>query len=350
VRAPALLLVAAAGLAPVARAEPPPPEGRAFVEVAASAAEVFVGEPFTLALRVGVDAEWFEAHAVPLFPAPLDLPVHVEAPGFLEAATPAAAGGEPAGAPVRFALGDAPVVARREALPEVRGDGPAFQVASVVRRVVADVPGRVALAAPRLRFAYATEFHDDLVRGRVPVDAHEVSVAGAPVEVVVRPLPTEGKPEGHTGAVGRFELRAETDARRVEVGEPFALRLRITGEGNLASFGTPRPSLSGFHLLGVRDDRETPVRTVTLDLAATGARVTEVPPIALASFDPQAREWRTVRSAPLPLEVTAGAGAPASATPARGGGRAAGFPFAVLVGFLAGLAVLVALLLRMRAR
>ena len=48
-------------------ADEPAPETRAFVEVHGPDTTVFVGQPFTLRLRVGYDGAYFEKHAAPLF-------------------------------------------------------------------------------------------------------------------------------------------------------------------------------------------------------------------------------------------------------------------------------------------
>ena len=53
---------------------------RAFVEVDGVPARAWVGQVCELTVRVGVDAAWFAAHAVPLTAQALDQPFHVQIP------------------------------------------------------------------------------------------------------------------------------------------------------------------------------------------------------------------------------------------------------------------------------
>jgi hypothetical protein len=184
--------------------------------------------------------------------------------------------------------------------------GRTFRLFEVRRTLVAEAAGEVVLAAPVVRYSYATRFREDALGGRVPEDRHDAVVRGEPLDLLVKPLPEEGRPEGFGGAVGRFTVEAA-----LAEGGPGVLRVevRIRGEGNLARFDPPRlDGLEGFHGLGVLDDRGVPVRTVTYDLAPEKG-VAALPPIRLPQFDPVEERWRVAETAPIP--VLAGAVAPA---------------------------------------
>jgi len=53
------------------------------------------------------------------------------------------------------------------------------------------------------------------------------------VFIAIAPLPSEGRPEHFTNAVGSFTLTSDVDASRVNIGEAVALRITLQGTGNL---------------------------------------------------------------------------------------------------------------------
>ena len=58
------------------------------------------------------------------------------------------------------------------------------------------------------------------------------NIYSPPAQIDVRTLPSEGKPESYSGAIGQFnmELSADSDSTRVE--EPIMLSLKLSGSGN----------------------------------------------------------------------------------------------------------------------
>jgi hypothetical protein len=267
-------------LAAAAGAEEP----HAFVETEVAREACWIGEAVQVTLRVGVERAFFDRNAVQMFQQRLDVPVHVDAPWLAELRTPG-------GAALTLALNDAIVAAAQ------RPDRDGFTVVEVAGTLRPDAPGEFVLAAPRLRYAYATKFRENLVYGRMPVDRREGFATGPRVVLDVRALPPA--PDGYTGAIGRFRVRADAPTRDVRAGDVFKLTLTITGKGNLDRIGTPRLALPGFHVYGARDDR---AGTVVYDVAAIAA-VAEVPAIPFVAFDPEAGVYATVRTDPIPLTV-----------------------------------------------
>lgn len=283
--------------------------GRAFIELSAGRDTCFVQENIRVRLRLGVEARFLEANMVQLFHRELDMPVQVQAPWFE---------GLPASPPqvgASFAFSDS--VAKAQAHEQTVA-GKQFKVLEVERSYLPTDAGRLTVPAPILRFAYATRFQEDFVKGRVPLDRRHALVRGKPLTFDVRPLPTKGRPAGFTGAVGQFTVSAEARPRTVLLGTSFKLILQIAGTGNLGSFAPPRLDLKGFHVLGQVDnkDKVQTHRIVTYDLAPLTGTVREVPPIRFAFFDPRAEAYRTVETAPLPLDVE----------PRAGGGNATPWP------------------------
>lgn len=284
---------------------------RAFVEVRAEPETCFVQQPLLLRLRIGYDADWFAAHAVARFQQRLDLPVEVNAPWLEELAgaaiLPADRDRDPA--PAVTLVGNGRLL-RATPADDATRNGVRYRVVEVVQRVLPRQAGELALAAPRLRFTFASRFLDDLMHGRMPADETTVTIAGQPRTIAVRPLPEAGRPAGFTGAVGRLKLRVTADRTAVAVGEPVTVTLEITGAGNLAFFAAPRlDDLPGFHVLGRTEAGDRTSRTFRYQLVPLHADLRAVPPIEFWHFDPEPPgAYRALRSASLPLRVEGGPG------------------------------------------
>ncbi len=298
------LALACVGAAVATAAEP----ARAFVEILCSSERCYRNEPLRVVLRVGIDRDWFRAQAVQLFRQPLDLPVAVSAPwwtalaGAERLADPPAAPGRPT---LRLVVNDAAIAAA--ARPEISIGGRLFTVVEVERRYLPTAPGTLLVAAPSLRFCYATSFEDDLFHGRVPKDRRDAYVEGEPCRVTVEPLPVEGVPGGFLGAIGRFEVRAEADRELVKEGETLRLTFHVqsSGDSNLETIPALRlDDLQGFHVYGQTESRAPGRLTATYEIAPTGSAFSAIPPIRWAYFDPAPPgRYAVATTPPIPLKV-----------------------------------------------
>lgn len=338
-------------------------EGIAFVETEVARGTYFVHEPIRVRVRFGFEERFLRDDVIQLFRRELDVPAQLQAP-WLDVAPGDAGyaedGGDTTGP--SFALNGG--VARGTRRDVVR-DGRRFTVIELERRRLASVPGELAIPAPLLRFAYATRFRDDSIRGRVALDRVDAFVAGEGVALRIQGLPEEGRPPDYGGAVGRFTVSAEARPREVEVGASLELVLRIEGEGNLGSFHAPRlHELDGFRVLGALEERDEGALVATYDLAPRSDRVSEVPAIRFTYFEPpppataaEVREagYRTVETPAIPIRVRA---RPLEAPAAKAAPRAEeprrSVPIGTLVALVASslalLVVLVSIRVRARAR
>jgi len=69
--------------------------------------------------------------------------------------------------------------------------------------------------------------------------AYAATVASNELIIQSRPLPSNGKPAGFSGLVGKFTLAASVDSAVVHAGENNTLHIKITGSGSLAGFLLP---------------------------------------------------------------------------------------------------------------
>lgn len=302
--------------------------GYAFIEVVLPPRAPFVGEPFVLRLRAGVDGDVLESNLVQLFRQRLDVPVQLDHPWFEGPRPNSAPGGVNAIGPPRAAGASTPDLAPEEPtedralarvalgaeiLPTARhiergADGRRFSVFEFERTYSADAAGVHAIPAPRLGFAYALEFRDDLVAGRVPVDRRDAFVLGASQSLTVRALPEAGRPFSFHGAIGRFSLEARVSATDIALDETTLLSVTVTAAGELGEFATLRVDrVPGFTVRGTRETTVGRARTIECELAPMGAGTLVIRPLEFAYFDPEREAYIELATAPFTVNVAAGA-------------------------------------------
>ena len=73
-------------------------------------------------------------------------------------------------------------------------------------------------------------------------DVVTLSRKSAPVLVKVRPLPPDAPPGYEPGNVGTLQLDVSISPSHVQVGEPFTVRVQVSGDGNVRALSPPRVS------------------------------------------------------------------------------------------------------------
>lgn len=73
--------------------------------------------------------------------------------------------------------------------------------------------------------------------------SQRVELTSNQLTLKVKPLPSQGKPEDFTGAVGRFDMQPEISTTDAVTDEPITFRMRISGEGNFSLIQTPELDL-----------------------------------------------------------------------------------------------------------
>jgi hypothetical protein len=140
--------------------------------------------------------------------------------------------------------------------------------------------------------------------------AQDISVNAPALEIQVKPLPVEGRPDGFSGAVGKFEFAATGTPDRVKIGEPVSMTLTIKGSGNFDRIGQPPlAEPEGWTTYSAKqkfDDGGNAgtegVKTFELPVTPT-AKKTTMPVFVFSFFDPEAAKYVTLKSAASPLNV-----------------------------------------------
>ncbi len=120
----------------------------------------------------------------------------------------------------------------------------------------------------------------------------------------------DGRPESYIGAVGRFRLSAKLSPQQVKTGDPMTLVLALSGEGALESAKAPdlskNPAIAkNFKIYDATEQTKDGVRRFTYSLRPLTAEIKEFPPIEASYFDVQTERFDTLRTDPIPLEITA---------------------------------------------
>lgn len=163
------------------------------------------------------------------------------------------------------------------------------------------------------------------------VQRKPITVRSPEVIFSVIPLPGEGRPENFSGAIGDFTLKVSADRGQLEVGEPLKVAIEISGQGNFDRIDPPPfpesqtwktyAPTSSFVENG---NSYTGSKTFEMAVVARDAGAKEIPPLSFSFFHPGKKNYVTVHSPPLPIEIKAGAVAtgttaasPAPPTPAQ---------------------------------
>lgn len=158
-------------------------------------------------------------------------------------------------------------------------------------------------------------------------------VRSAATTIEVSPLPSVGRPAGFDAAnVGKFTLAARVDRNDVGVGDAVTLTLEIAGRGNLHQVGLPAlPKLPGWksyepRVTTVIDPSTGVTGTKSAEILLLPERpgTVEVPPLALAFFDPDTGRYTQAVAPGFALRASAAPGS--GATTASPGANAAGGP------------------------
>jgi hypothetical protein len=144
------------------------------------------------------------------------------------------------------------------------------------------------------------------------MNTRQLTLTSEGVTLKVKPLPTAGQPADFAGAVGQFTLmsRLAQPPGELRVGDPVAVDLIVTGQGNFDSLSSPLPAESEgwkqYPSKVVQEYRGTglePGSQMWNQVIVPQQPSSEVPAFALSFFDPATGTYQTVVSPPLPVRV-----------------------------------------------
>ncbi len=266
-----------------------------FLSVRAVPERVVEGQPFTLVLDFGWDANGRFNFAN------LILPWWGELPGAIELEDPGIA-------PGATKVEGVTVNDQRQVVVEDLGatpDRPGFRHLRLRKNFLPSRAGQLEISTGFLEFGRLSDRRTIFSSGRDKEKSYFVDSPSFSIDVV--PLPTEGQPLDYTGAVGSIFATASVDARDVLVGDSLKLTVDWKGEGNLEFFEVPDLSridaFSGFRVYGKTEEKAFDRRRVIYDLTPLSDQVDRIPAVPLQVFDPDDGAYGTVRSEVIPIRV-----------------------------------------------
>lgn len=144
---------------------------------------------------------------------------------------------------------------------------------------------------------------------------------GSPVTIAA--LPTEGRPDDFSGAVGDFDIAVRADRTNGTVGDPLTLTTSITGVGNFSRVSTDGlpagngwktyPANSEFH--PADSARLSGVKVFEQSVVPTDAGTCQIPAVAFSYFDPAKEAYVTKTADPISMEIAPGTAPALGAAP-----------------------------------
>lgn len=140
-----------------------------------------------------------------------------------------------------------------------------------------------------------------------------------PIEIEILPLPEEDKPLNFKGDVGRFDITASVDKKKVEEGQPVTLKIKIKGTGNIKTVSSPNiPEIPDAKLYDSGSSENISKQDYTVQGEKIFEKVIipkrdgrfEIGPIGYSYFDPIAKRYIKKNIGPIYLDVTESEEAP----------------------------------------
>lgn len=199
--------------------------------------------------------------------------------------------------------------------------------------VVNGVPYRKALLASHALFPIKAG--DSVIdeyriksRVRMPVQnnygfglgrAQEFTSASQKVNIKVKPLPPEGKPDDFAGAVGQFEVQTSIEGQKFPAHQPFSLRVRFEGLGNAKMIDLPQIQWpQGVEIYDIKSESKffkDGRSYIQFDLLMIPRQTgpLSIPEVSFSLFDPVGKKYYQKKTSAIDLEISEGIG------PAPGG-------------------------------
>jgi len=158
------------------------------------------------------------------------------------------------------------------------------------------------------------DFFDDPFFGRR--ESYEYTAKSNTVKIISVELPQKNVPSSFNGAVGEFNLNANIDKAKVKANEPIALKLEISGTGNLQLINVPEVKLpTGFEKYEPkvneqisRSNKISGKKTIDYLLVPRISGKMEIAPVEFSFFNPNSKSYTTLNTNSFTIEVLKGTG------------------------------------------
>ncbi|MDR4507558.1 MAG: BatD family protein [Candidatus Brocadiaceae bacterium] len=136
------------------------------------------------------------------------------------------------------------------------------------------------------------------------------------IDLTVKPLPEQGKPESFHGAVGSFNMEASVKTQQMKVGDPITISMSVYGDGNIQTISEPVLMVNNegdFKIYPAESNtqithREEVIRgrkVFSKVIEPQKTDITHTPAIVFSYFDPETEQYRSITKEPIPINVEA---------------------------------------------
>ncbi len=171
--------------------------------------------------------------------------------------------------------------------------------------------GAVAMKTGRMNLTFEVDVNVMDYTSNVFGRERKLHLTSDPIVLNVLPLPKKGQPKNFTGAVGKFNLTMEARPQNVRTGDPVELTVRLFGRGAIED--TPVPTAAnwdGFKVhpatsqINYTDAQHMNSRKEFKQMIIPmRLEITRVPPLKFSYFDPTARQYVSLNTSPIKLQV-----------------------------------------------
>lgn len=180
-------------------------------------------------------------------------------------------------------------------------------------------PGKATFGPTRLSIVSRTRTIDP--RRGIRISDVPLSITLPAIDFDILPLPL-GAPAGFKGAIGKFNIAAESKKASIKDTDTVEVILQVQGEGNLENIQAPQLTGKGWKIIDSSKitrggERRLAQGAVTFrqilrpessassaSSAASSKLPSTIPPYSLSFFNPDNQSYYTLTTAPIPISVT----------------------------------------------
>jgi hypothetical protein len=191
------------------------------------------------------------------------------------------------------------------------------------QQVSPDKPGPYQPEGVTISLNYPVRLQQDFFGELRMAQSRRVVEQARPPQIVIRPIPEQGRPDAYNGAIGRFTWKVWADRTDVNRGQLITLNMEIAGKGRLDRVPAPPlaklPELTrSFKVLDeqLAGEIKEGKKQFRQQIRAIDEKAKAIPPIPFVFFDPDADggqgKFVTLLSETIPIAVHAAASLSAS--------------------------------------
>lgn len=129
------------------------------------------------------------------------------------------------------------------------------------------------------------------------------------VKIKVLPLPSLGKPENFSGAVGRYNISATINKKSIKVNEPLVVTITISGNGDINSVSEPKidlPNEIQKYATTVKINKEGIINSKQFQCVLMPILEGDftIPKISFSYFNPDSKEYATINTSEFKIKVS----------------------------------------------